>query len=118
MGLRSWEFRGPKVFWHRGVLHDKFEITLVLLIKKIRELVDGIGGRIRLGIKILDVLEGPAELSKVGLVRIGIEIISLTEISSVLVIALSGASVVSTGEDQEANECKEEDILLHKKLNK
>ena len=66
----------------------------------------------------MDVLEGPAEFGKMNLVRIRIEIISLTEIGSVLVIALSGASVISTSEGQKANERKDEDILLHKELNK
>ena len=99
-------------------MNNKLEITFILFVKKIRELVDGISSRIRVSIKVLDVLEGPAELGKMGLVRFGIKVGSFTKICSVLIITLSCATIVSRSEGQETNECNEEDILFHNKLNK
>lgn len=98
----------------RSPKKDKFRITLVLLIKKISKLVDRVCRGSGQSIEVLDILEGPAELGELGLIGFRSEILSFGKINSVLIVALSGASVVSRGKGQECDKGNGEDTSVHK----
>jgi hypothetical protein len=92
---------------------DKLEITLVLIIKKISKLVDRVSAGIVVGVEILYILKGPAELGEFVLIDFRSEIWSFAKINSVLIVALSGASVVSRGEGQKCDQGNGEDTSVH-----
>jgi hypothetical protein len=62
----------------------------------------------------LDILEGPAELGELGLIRIRREILSFGKINPILIVALSGASVVRRGKGQECEKGNGEYTSVHK----
>ena len=90
-----WGFLAP-----RSSKRINLKITYVFLIKEISKLIDRKSGGRWLSIEIVNILKRPAELGKLSLIQLRSKILNFAKISSILVIALGGASIVGRGNGQ------------------